>query len=372
MKRKTFFKGLALGTISLPLVIRSCGGDPIAQENNSSAAIHPSKKYKWKMVTTWPPNFPVLGEGAKLWASWVKTMSGGRLEIEVYGGGELVPALDCFDAVRNEVADCASGAAYYWAGKSPAAQFFGSIPFGMNAQQLNSWLYCGGGIKLWEELYAPFNLIPMPGGNTGVQMGGWFNKAINTLADLQGLKMRMPGLGGKVLAKAGGTAVLLPGGELYTGLERGIIDATEWIGPYHDYKMGFHQIAKYYYTPGWHEPGTALELIFNKKKFESLPEDLQAIVRCASERLNQWMLAEFDAKNGEYLAKIKAESNAEIRSYPDEVMIQLKKYTQEVIEELATSDPMCKKIYSSYQSFRTRGRVWANLTERAYFEKVDI
>ncbi len=372
MNRKTFFKGLALGTISLPFIMRSCGGDPTAQSNLQSANTASSKKYKWKMVTTWPPNFSVLGEGAKLFSDWVKKMSAGRLEIEVYGGGELVPALDCFDAVRNNVADCASGAAYYWAGKVPAAQFFASIPFGMNAQQLNSWLYCGGGLELWEELYAPYNLIPMPGGNTGVQMGGWFNKEITEVADLEGLKMRMPGLGGKVLAKAGGTAVLLPGGELYTGLERGIIDATEWIGPYHDYKMGFHQIAKYYYTPGWHEPGTALELIFNKKKFEALPEDLQEIVRCAAERLNQWVLNEFDAQNAKYLELLKQESQLEIRSFPDDVMQELKKYTSEVIDDLANSDAMSRKIYDSYNSFKTKGKAWADLTERAYYEKVSI
>ena len=371
MKRKDFFRGLALGTIGLPLMLRSCGGDIVAQEQSETRGIV-QKKYKWKMVTTWPPNFPVLGEGAKMFAEWVKVMSAGRLEIEVFGGGELVPALDCFDAVRNEVAECASGAAYYWAGKSSATQFFASIPFGMNAQQLNAWIYAGGGQALWEELYAPFNLIPMLGGNTGVQMGGWFNKEINSLADLQGLKMRMPGLGGKVLTRAGGTAVLLPGGELYTGLERGIIDATEWIGPYHDYKMGFHQIAKYYYTPGWHEPGTALELIFNKSKFEALPEDLQMILRTAADRLNVWMLAEFDAKNAEYLEKLKNESQVEIRSYPDDVMQQLRIYTEEIMAELSQKDEMSKKIYKSYVDFRKAAGPWSDLTERAYFEKIQI
>lgn len=370
MKRKTFFRGLALGTLSLPFLIRGFGGKNVAQNNAKPGDPISQKRFKWKMVTTWPPNFPILGEGCTLFAEWVKVMSGGRLEIEVYGGGELVPALDCFDAVRNGVAECASGAAYYWAGKSAATQFFASVPFGLNAQQMNTWLYSAGGMELYEELYAPFGLIPMVGGNTGVQMGGWFNREINTLADLQGLKMRMPGLGGKVLAKAGGTAVLLPGGELYTGLERGVIDALEWIGPYHDYKMGFHQIAKYYYTPGWHEPGTALELLFNKEKFEALPPDLQEILRTAAYRLNIWSLSELEAKNAEYLKILVEQEQVQVRSFPKPVMDQLRQYRDDILDELCADDPIANKIYTAYKNFRADAKEWSRLTEQAYFEKI--
>ncbi|RMD99370.1 MAG: ABC transporter substrate-binding protein, partial [Bacteroidetes bacterium] len=208
ISRKTFFKGLALGTLSLPFVLRTCGGQNLAQQRSSGPAVLSERRFRWKMVTTWPPNFPVLGEGCNLLAKWIGEMSGGRLEIKVFGGGELVPALEAFDAVRGEAAEIGSGASYYWAGKVPAAQFFASVPFGMNAQQLNAWILTGGGMELWEELYADFGLVPLLGGNTGVQMGGWFNREINTLSDLQGLKMRMPGLGGKVLEKAGGSPVL--------------------------------------------------------------------------------------------------------------------------------------------------------------------
>lgn len=370
MKRKNFFRGLALGTLSLPFLIRGFGGKNIAQSTPELSVSKNSQRYKWKMVTTWPPNFPILGKGCTLFAEWVKTMSAGRLEIDVYGGGELVPALDCFDAVRNGVAECASGAAYYWAGKSSAAQFFASVPFGMNAQQMNAWLYAGGGQALYEELYAPFGLLPMVGGNTGVQMGGWFNREINTLADFQGLKMRMPGLGGKVLARAGGTAVLLPGGELYTGLERGVIDALEWIGPFHDYKMGFHQIAKYYYTPGWHEPGTSLELLFNKEKFEALPADLQEILRTAAFRLSMWTLSELEARNSDYLKILVEQEKVNIRSFPKPVMDQLRKYTEEILEEMCVNDPMTKKIYTAYKAFRASAKDWSKLTEQAYFEKI--
>jgi len=241
------------------------------------------------MVTTWPPKLPYLQTGADRFAERVKEISGGRLTIQVFAGGELVPPLGAFDAVTDGTVEMASGAAYYWAGKAPATQWFAAVPFGMNAQGMAAWFYGGDGLKLWEEVYAPFNLIPRPGGNTGVQMGGWFNKKIETIEDYKGLKMRIPGLGGKVVAKAGGTVVLTPGGEIFTNLERGVIDATEWVGPLHDLRMGFYKAAKYYYYPGWHEPGTTLEYIFNKKAYESLPKDLQMILDMASAESYAWM-----------------------------------------------------------------------------------
>jgi len=369
MKRKDFFKGLAIGTIGLPLAIRACYGQEIREETNT-ANINLGKTYEWKMVTTWPPNFPVLGEGCNLFAKWVEEMSGGRMKIKVFGGGELVPPLEAFDTVRSGAAEMGSGCAYYWAGKIPAAQFFATVPFGMNAQQCNAWLLNGGGYELWKELYAQYNLVPFAGGNTGVQMGGWFNREINSIEDFQGLKMRMPGLGGKVLAKAGGSVVLIAGGELYTSLERGVIDATEWIGPYHDYKMGFHQIAKYYYAPGWHEPGTILENFVNKEKYDALPKDLQLIIEVASLRLNHWMLNEFEAKNTVYLDKIKAESEVEIRLFSDEVLTTLRGYTDELLAELTADDPFAKKVYDSYDRFRQKAGEWSQLTERVFYNSL--
>ncbi|MFK8103079.1 MAG: TRAP transporter substrate-binding protein [Saprospiraceae bacterium] len=371
INRKSFFKGIALGTISLPFLIRACGGKNVAQ-NITAPNILSAKKYRWKMVTTWPPNFPVLGEGCTLFAQWVNEMSDGRLAIEVYGSGELVPGLQAFDTVSSGGADIGSGAAYYWAGKTPAAQFFASVPFGMNAQQLNAWILCGGGMQLWEELYADYNLVPMLGGNTGVQMGGWFNREINSLADLKGLKMRIPGLGGKVLNKAGGTAVLSAGSEIYTNLERGVIDATEWIGPYHDYVMGFHNIADYYYSPGWHEVGTALEFFINKKRYDALPKDLQVILQTAAARLNVWMLSEFETKNSIYLRKLVEEENVAVRFYPPEVLTQLRSFTEEIITEITDKDPMSKKIYDSYQKFRRGAVKWSELTEKVFYNNLQI
>jgi TRAP-type mannitol/chloroaromatic compound transport system substrate-binding protein len=262
------------------------------------------------------------------------------------------------------------GAAYYWAGKIPAAQFFCAVPFGLNAQQMGAWITSGGGQEMWEELYAPYNLKPVMCGNTGVQMGGWFNKEINSIEDLKGLKMRMPGLGGKVLAKAGGSPVTVSGGEIYTNLERGVIDATEWIGPYHDYIMGFHQVAKYYYYPGWHEPGPVLEMVMNKEKFEALPSDLQEILLTACHRLNRWMLAEFEAKNGIYLSKMINEKLVDLRAFPDEVIQKLKQYTEEAIGELTENDPASKRVYKALNTFKNSTKEWVTVSEKIFYNKL--
>lgn len=368
-KRKNFIKGIAAGTIALPFVIRGLGGGQRAH-SQSAPGIISGKKYQWRMVTTWPPNFPVVGEGCNLFAKWVNEMSGGRMEIKVYGGGELVPPLEVFDAVKSNAAEMGSGASYYWVGKAPAAPFFTTIPFGMNAQQANAWMMSGGGLQLWEELYADFGLIPIPGGNTGFQMGGWFNKEINSMADFDGLKMRMPGLGAKVLQAAGGTPVLLAGGEIFTGLERGVIDATEWIGPYHDYLMGFHQIAKYYYSPGWHETGSVLEMIVNKDKFNELPLDLQQIIRTASYRVNHWMLSEFEAKNAIYLEKLIKEENVDVREYPKEVLTELKSITRSVMADVAKEDSFSNKVYNSYIDFMKKASIWAKSSEKIFYDEL--
>ncbi|MDH5608661.1 MAG: TRAP transporter substrate-binding protein [Cyclobacteriaceae bacterium] len=327
-----------------------------------------NKTYRWKMTTTWPPNFPVVGEGCKMMADWVRKMSGGRMDITVYGGGELIPALEGFDAVSNGAIEMNHGAAYYWAGKLPAAQIMTTVPFGMDAQQMDAWIQAGGGDKIWQELYEPYGLMAFPAGNTAVQMGGWFNKEINSIQDLKGLKMRIPGLGGKVFARAGGTPMLQSGGEIYTNLERGVIDATEWIGPYHDYLMGFHQVAKYYYYPGWHEPGSVLELLVNKAKFEELPTDLQEIITSAALRLNRWMGAEFDAKNGEYLEKIKAVEGLELRRFPDDVLQTLQKYTDEIMSEMIESDPLARRVYEAFNDFRSTIRPWMDISNKIYYE----
>ncbi len=372
MKAQSRRNFLAKG--SLALAAGTSGLAMACQDKQKKAVNTPyinfNNTFEWKITTTWPPNFPVVGEGCNLLARWIDEMSGGRLKIKVYGGGELIPSLESFEAVSNGAIEMGHGGAYYWAGKSPAAQFFSTVPFGMNVNQINAWIQTGGGIELWEELYDRFDLLPILCGNTGVQMGGWFNREINSIEDLQGLKMRIPGLGGKVFAKAGGTALLVAGGEIYTNLERGVIDATEWIGPYHDYLMGFHEIAKYYYYPGWHEPGSALELIVNKTKFMSLPSDLQAIIRTAAARSNNWMMSEFNSKNMVYLNRILQEGKVDLRSFPDDVLDKLRTLTTEVLEELVEEHEDCRKIYQSFDKFRRDIALWSTLSEKTYYEKL--
>lgn len=364
IQRRDFLKSASVAAVATGSGMSFLSGCS-TEEKDSSPAIISGKTFEWKMVTTWPPHFPILGEYADKMAEWIETISNGRLKIHVYGGGELVPALESFDAVSQGVAEMGHGAAYYWAGKIPAAQFFGSVPFGMNAQQVNSWFYGGEGLKFWQELYEPFNLVPFPCGNTGAQMGGWFNKEINSISDIKGLKMRIPGLGGKVMTKAGASAVLSPAGELYTDLDRGVIDALEWIGPYHDYLMGFNKIAKYYYYPGWHEPGSALELIINKNAFEQLPADLKEIVKTAAMAVNNIMLSEFEAKNTEYYFKMLNEK-VQFRKFPEDVLNILRKITSEVINEIASNDQKAKKIYDSYSKFHKNISEWSEIAERNY------
>ncbi len=367
MKRKEFLKKGAMAGLAGSLLASSC-------DNNVADIAAPNiitqKKFQWKMVTTWPPNFPVVGTGCNNLAEWIYKMSGGRLEIKVYGGNELVPPLQVFEAVSGGSVEMGHGASYYWAGIEPAFQFFTSIPFGMNAQQMNAWLEFGGGQELWEDVYSRFNIKPFYAGNTGVQMGGWFNRKIETMDSWKGLKMRMPGLGGKVIEAAGATPVLSPGNELYTNLERGVIDATEWIGPYHDYLMGFHNIAKYYYYPGWHEPGSVLEVICNKRDYDELPEDLQEIVKTACYRSNQVMLSEFEAKNNLYLKKIREESEAQILPFPKEVMSGMKDIALGIYDDMAASDPLSAKVYASFKSFKDNISQWSQSGERAFYNDI--
>ena len=337
----------------------------------NAPAVHADKKYEWRMVTAWPPHSPLLGEGAEMLARLIEEMSGGKLKIVVYGGGELVPPLEAFEAVSQGVIEMGHGSSYFWAGKSAATPFFTAVPFGMNAQQTNAWFYSGGGIDLWEEAYAPFNLISMPVANTGVQMGGWFNKEINSINDFKGLKMRIPGFGGRVVTRAGASVVLSVGSEIYMNLERGVIDAAEWVGPYHDYLMGFHKTAKYYYYPGWQEPSASLELFINKNAFEKLTKDLQTVIKTAAYRANLWVLSEFESRNNTYLQKLINEHNVQLRKFPDDVLRALKGYANEVIDNITAKDAMSRKVYESYSKFQKDVSKWAAISEVAYHKVME-
>ena len=374
MKRKDFLKkGLlgaaALGTTSL---LSSCQPETEKKAGAEAPKVNFNNTYQWRMTTVWGKNFPVLGEAANLLADSIYEMSGGRMSIKIFGSGELVPGYETFDAVSVGVTEMGCGASYYWQGKAPAAAFFTAVPFGMNAQQIAAWMLGGDGegYELWKETYAPFNLMPFLGGNTGVQMGGWFNKEINTAEDLKGLKMRIPGLSGKVLEKAGGAAINVPAGEIFTNLERGVIDATEWVGPYHDYKLGLHKAAKYYYYPGWHETGSQMEFMANLDAWNKLPQDLQAIVEAATIKVQAWMLAEFDIKNSEYLELLINEENVELREFPKEVLDQLRIHAKETLDELVSENALSKKVYESYQKHQIKLDRWAATTEKAFYNKI--
>jgi TRAP-type mannitol/chloroaromatic compound transport system substrate-binding protein len=326
------------------------------------------RTFSWKLVTTWPPNFPGLGTGVNTLVRYIREMTAGRINITVYAAGELIPAFEVFDAVSRGSAEMGHGAAYYWRGKSEAAQFFAAIPFGLNAHEMNGWLYYGGGWELWREVYAPFGLVPIPAGNTGVQTGGWFNKRIDSMADLRGLKMRIPGIGGEVLKLAGGTPVNLPGSEIFTALQTGSIDAAEWVGPYNDVASGLHQAARYYYYPGWQEPGPTLECIINQNAWDDLPEDLKAIVRVACQATNLDMISEYMARNAASLQQLEADPDVEVLCFPRDVLAGLKRLTYQVVDGLAAADPLVARVWESYRRFLDASQTWQRISEQAYLE----
>ena len=358
MKRRQFVGGLAAaaGLAACAKQETDCGpGGSEAQQT-----------FEWSLVTSWPPKLPGLGTGAENVAKWIGEASGGRLTVKVFAAGELVPAFEVFDAVSRGTAQMGHGAAYYHKGKVDAAQFFATIPFGLTAEEMNGWFYYGGGLELWRELYEPFNLVPFPSGNTDVQMGGWFNKEINSIDDLKGLKMRIPGMGGEVLRRAGGTPVTLPGSEIFTSLQTGAIDATEWVGPYNDMAFGLQKAARYYYYPGWHEPGPTLECIVNKDAWDALPPDLKKIIELANKAVNVDMQAEFTHGNALALQQVMDDPNVEIREFPSEVLDRFEELTEEILEEAAAADPAFAKIKRSFDDFRSRSRANQRIGKAAF------
>jgi len=362
MKRRQFVGGLAAAA-----GITACSSESLECEGDRARS---AETFEWSCVTSWPPKFPGLGIAVDNFAERVEAASNGRLKIKVYGGGELVPPFECFDAVSRGTVEMGNDASYYHKGKVAAAQFFTAVPFGMNHLELSGWLHYGGGLELWRELYAPFNIIPFPCGNTGVQMGGWFNKEINSIDDLKGLKMRIPGLGGEVIKRAGATPITLPGAEIFTSLQTGAIDATEWVGAYNDVAFGLHKAAKYYYYPGWQEPGAGLELMINADAWASLPPDLQTLVEITCQSITTDMMAEYTHGNAIALQKLIDDPEIDVRAYPDEVLWLLKSHTQDIVDELSAVDPVWKKIADSYYAFlekstpNQRATEWANLKTR--------
>jgi TRAP-type mannitol/chloroaromatic compound transport system substrate-binding protein len=325
--------------------------------------------FSWKMTNAYGPGSPFYVEGPGSptdFCKKVEAMSDGRLKIQHFAAGELIPALEGFDAVRSGAVEMNAANAYFWAGKLPAAQYFTTVPFGLNFQGMNAWLYHGGGMELWDELYAPLGLKALPMGNTGVQMTGWFRKPIEKVADFQDLKMRIPGLAGKVYAKLGVDVKLLPGGEIFPALERGVIDAAEFVGPYQDRRLGLQNAAKYYYTTGWHEPSNVTELLIGKAAWDSLPADLQAIVSTAAMACNLESHTWCEANNAAALKDLVENSGVIANVLPDEVVAQLRTVTEEVLAEGAAADPATKKVHDAFMAFRAEHREWAAISEKPY------
>lgn len=359
MKRRQFLK--QTGSLSL-------GGSLLLAPAISAK----EPEFRWKMATTWPRNAPGFGMGANYLVRLIEQMSGGRIKISLYGAKELVAPLEVFDAVASGDIQMGHGAAFYWTHKIRAAQLFAAVPFGLTAQEMNAWLYQSDGLELWRELYADFDLIPAPCGNTGVQMGGWFNREITRPEDFQGLRMRIPGLGGEVIRGLGGEPVLLPGGEIFSALQKGDIDAAEWAAPYNDVALGLYKVAKYYYYPGWHEPGTTIECLINRQAMERLPQDLRSIVEVALQAVNQQMLAEFTAKNHRALQQLVNVHQVSLRRFPDSVLSALKQQADQVMANELTRNPQAAKIYHSYQAFREQVGAWSQVSEVAYLRAREL
>lgn len=339
------------------------------------ALVHAQSKgaFNWKMTSAYPKGSPFYFDGpgsATDLAKRIKEMSDGRLNIQVFGAGELIPAFEGFDAVRAGTVEMNHANSYFWTGKTFAAQYFTAVPFGMNFQGINGWLYDGGGIDLWNEVYAPFGMVAMPCGNTGVQMTGWFKKEIKTVADLKGLKMRIPGLAGKVYANLGVDVKVLPGGEIFPALERGVIDAAEFVGPFQDRRLGLHKAAKFYYTTGWHESATVSELLINKAAWQTLPKDLQAIVQNAAAACNVISEGWCQKANADAMDDLIKNQKVIAKPLPDSVIKALRTETDKVLAEAVAKDPMTKKVHDSYMAFMAKYQRWADVSEGAYHSTV--
>lgn len=322
---------------------------------------------KWRMQTTWPKNFPGLGTGANKLAEFIGAASNGKLTVEVYGGGEIVPAFETMDAVSNGTIEMGHGAPYYWVGKLSATQFLASMPFGLNAQEQNAWMQFGGGQELADKMYKELGCKFFISGNTGVQAGGWFNKEISSLEDFKGLKMRIPGLGGAVLNAAGTNVVNLPGGEIPPALQSGAIDATEWVGPYNDLAFGLYKSAKYYYYPGWHEPATMLDNFINLNAWESLSDDLKAVVAAANGYVNLFVMNEFVAKNNGALNTLVSEHGVILKKFPDDVLNALGNLSGKVMGDMAAADQMSREVMESIATFRKQAIAYAKVSEQAFY-----
>jgi TRAP-type mannitol/chloroaromatic compound transport system substrate-binding protein len=356
MKRREFLKKGAVA------------GGAAAASTIAAPAIA-QKRIEVAMVTTWPRDFPGLGTGAQRFAKRLSDMTDGRIQVEYFAGGERVKPFDSFDEVASGNAQMYHAADYYWKGKHPGWAYFTAVPFGFVYSEINAWVNWGGGQELWDELAGEFGLKCIPCGNTGVQMGGWFRKEINSPNDLKGLKMRIPGLGGDVMAKLGASPVSLPGSQIYENLVSGAIDATEWVGPWNDSYMKFYEAAKYYYYPGMHEPASMLSVGINKKFWDGLSASDQLTIKAAAHMENDIMMSEYNAKNGESLDKLLREQGVELRVFNDDVYDAFGEASDEVFEEVREHSDLANRIHESFLKARKDVGRWMNISDQEYLRQ---
>jgi len=360
VKRRKLLQQVSVGAISAT-VIGACSRattGPATQAGNLP-------RIRWRMATSWPKSLDTIYGGAETLSQRVREMTDGRFVITPFAAGELVPGLQVLDAVQSGTVQCGHSASYYYIGKNPALAFGTTVPFGLTAQQQNAWLYNAGGLEAMQKLYADFNIINFPAGNTGAQMGGWFKRPINTVSDLKGLKMRIPGLGGKVMASLGVNVQVLPGGEIFLALDRGALDAAEWVGPYDDEKLGLNKAAQYYYYPGWWEPGPSFDLLVNRSEWQKLPKEYQEILKTAAYESNLGMLAKFDALNGQALQRL-VDGGTQLTAYSPEIMQAAQKAAFELYEQSASQDGTFRQIYEDWQKFRDQVYGWNRINELSF------
>lgn len=363
MKRRYFISNTVLGTTTAA-ALSAC------RSQNTTAQSNTLPNLRWSMATSWPKSLDTIFGGAQTVCDRVKELTGGKFIITPFAAGEIVPGLQVLDAVQQGTVQCGHTASYYYVGKNPALGFGTSMPFGLTAQQQNAWFYHGGGLDAMHKLYSDFNVINFPAGNTGAQMGGWFKREIKTVGDLKGLKMRIPGLGGEVMTRLGVNVQVLPGGEIFLALQTGAIDAAEWVGPYDDEKLGLNKAAKYYYYPGWWEPGASLEVQVNKTQWEKLPPEYQTAIQTAAMEANLNMLSQYDALNREVLQKLIA-GGTQLVAYPKDVLESAQKASFEIYEENSSKNTAFKEIYENWKQFREQIYKWNKINELSFANFVE-
>lgn len=353
-------------------VVAGAAGSVLAgcsAQQGEAPAVTTRPRIRWRLASSFPNGLDTIFGAAEKLAERVGEITGGRFEIRVYPGGELVPPLQVLDAVQQGTVHAGHSAGYYYIGKNPALAFDTTMPFGLTARQQFAWLYEDSGKDLMRRLYADFNIVNFPGGSTGAQMGGWFRREIRGLDDLKGLKMRIPGLGGKVMGRLGVSVQVLPGGEIFPALERGAIDATEWVGPYDDVKLGFHRVARNYYYPGWWEPGPTLTFLVNRKAWEELPSEYQHAFEAAAAEASQQMTVRYDARNPAAIQTVLDEGVA-LRRFSNEILAAAEREFAAQVEETSAKDADYAKIYASWKKFRDASVKWFGTAERAFLDYV--